>query len=55
MNKTIPNLAIEIIKKIGDYTINENENEEIIDIEEIPTVLRMIADDYQNCIKKERL
>jgi len=53
--KRVPNLAVDIIKIIGDYTIGESRNEEVIDIEEIPDILRMIASDYQNWIDSELL
>jgi len=53
--KTIPNLAVEIIKVIGDYTISEREAEKVVEINEIPAILRMIANDYSKWIEKEML
>jgi len=51
--KTIPNLAMTIIDIIGQYTIQETEDERVIEIEEIPSILRMIASDYSGWIEKE--
>jgi len=51
--KTIPNLAMTIIDIIGQYTIQETEDERVIEIEEIPSILRMIASDYSGLIEKE--
>jgi len=53
--KTIPNLAVEIINVIGNYTIGENKDEKVVEIDEIPAILRMIADDYSDWIKKEMI
>ena len=53
--KTVPKLAIEIIKVIGDYTIGENEDEKVVEINEIPSILKMIANDYSEWIDKELL
>jgi len=53
MKKTIPNLAVEIVKVIGNYTIEESENQKIVEIEDIPSILRMIANDYSRWIDKE--
>jgi len=53
--KTIPNLAVEIIKVIGSYTIAEGETEKVVEITEIPAILRMIAKDYSQWIDKEML
>ena len=51
--KTVPNLAMEIIEVISKYTIPETVDERVIEIEDIPAILNMIAFDYSGWIEKE--
>jgi len=51
--KTVPNLAMEIIGVIGKYTIQDEANEQVIELEDIPSILNMIAFDYSGWIEKE--
>ena len=53
--KTVPKLTKEIITVIGNYVTAESEGEKVVEINEISSILRMLANDYSIAEERSRV